>query len=75
MAEAHRAADALDRLSRLHPKLIDLGLDRSFALLKKLGNPHHHLPPTIHVAGTNGKGSTIAFLRAIAEGAGCGVRV
>ena len=65
-----RAAAALDRLTRLHPKSIDLGLDRSFALLKKLGNPHHRLPPTIHVAGTNGKGSTIAFLRAMAEGAG-----
>jgi dihydrofolate synthase/folylpolyglutamate synthase len=69
-AAADRAAAALDRLTRLHPKSIDLGLDRSFALLKKLGNPHHHLPPTIHVAGTNGKGSTIAFLRAMAEGAG-----
>ena len=42
---------------------------------KKLGNPHHHLPPTIHVAGTNGKGSTIAFLRAMAEGAGLKVHV
>ena len=75
MAAADRAAAALDRLARLHPKLIDLGLDRSFALLEKLGNPHHHLPPTIHVAGTNGKGSTIAFLRAMAEGAGLKVHV
>ena len=75
MAAADRAAAALDRLARLHPKLIDLGLDRSFALLEKLGNPHHHLPPTIHVAGTNGKGSTIAFLRAMAEEAGLTVHV
>ncbi len=67
---ADRAAAALDRLEKLHPKLIDLGLDRSFALLEKLNNPHHDLPPTIHVAGTNGKGSTIAFLRAMAEEAG-----
>ena len=49
---------------------IDLGLERSFALLQKLGDPHLRLPPTIHVAGTNGKGSVIAFLRALAEGAG-----
>ena len=75
MATADRAAAALDRLARLHPKLIDLGLDRSFALLEKLGNPHHHLPPTIHVAGTNGKGSTIAFLRAMAEEAGLKIHV
>ena len=72
---AGRAGAALDRLARLHPKLIDLGLDRSFALLEKLGNPHHRLPPTIHVAGTNGKGSVIAFLRAIAEAAGLKVHV
>ena len=75
MAVANRAQAALDRLTRLHPKLIDLGLNRSFALLDKLGNPHDHLPPTIHVAGTNGKGSTIAFLRAMAEGAGLKVHV
>ena len=75
MAAADRAAAALDRLARLHPKLIDLGLDRSFALLEKLNNPHHHLPPTIHVAGTNGKGSTIAFLKAMAEEAGLKVHV
>ena len=58
---------ALDRLAQLHPKLIDLGLDRSFAILEKLGNPHHALPPTIHLAGTNGKGSTAAFLSALAQ--------
>ena len=70
IAAANRASAALRRLKKLHPKLIDLGLDRTYALLKKLGNPHYNLPPTIHVAGTNGKGSTIAFLRAMAEGAG-----
>ena len=41
---------ALDRLAQLHPKLIDLGLDRTFAILEKLGNPHQALPPTIHLA-------------------------
>ena len=72
---AARAAHALDRLARLHPKLIDLGLDRSLDLLGRLGNPHHKLPPVIHVAGTNGKGSVIAILRAIAEAAGLKVHV
>ncbi len=74
-SETDRATTALERLAQLHPKLIDLGLDRSFTLLEKLGNPHQHLPPTIHVAGTNGKGSVIAFLRAIAEAAGLKVHV
>jgi len=62
-----RAEQALLRLGQLHPKLIDLGLDRTFNLLEKLGNPHLSIPPQIHVAGTNGKGSTIAFLRAMLE--------
>ena len=62
-----RAEAALERLAELHPKLIDLGLDRSYALLKRLGNPHLSMPPAIHLAGTNGKGSTLAFLRAMAE--------
>lgn len=66
---------ALERLSALHPKLIDLGLDRTFEILEALGNPHYHLPPTIHLAGTNGKGSTAAFLRAMAEQAGLSVHV
>ena len=73
--DATRAANALDRLGALHPKLIDLGLDRTFALLDDLGNPHTALPPTIHVAGTNGKGSTIAQMRAMAEAAGLRVHV
>lgn len=60
----------LDRLTRLHPKLIDLSLDRVEALLDRLGRPHEQLPPVVHVAGTNGKGSVVAFLRAILEAAG-----
>jgi len=58
------------RLHALHPRLIDLSLDRLLILLGKLGNPQHRLPPVIHVAGTNGKGSTCAFVRAMAEAAG-----
>eukprot|EP01036_Dinobryon_divergens_P044305 gene44306-59105_t len=54
----------------LHPKKIDLSLGRIETLLDKLGNPQRRLPPVIHVAGTNGKGSTIAFLRAALEAAG-----
>ncbi|WIY53083.1 folylpolyglutamate synthase/dihydrofolate synthase family protein [Devosia sp. YIM 151766] len=65
----------LARLSRLHPKLIDLSLDRMLPLLDRLGNPQDRLPPVIHVAGTNGKGSTIAFLRAFLEAAGQRVHV
>lgn len=65
----------LDRLTRLHPKVIDLSLDRVRALLARLGNPQDHLPPVIHVAGTNGKGSTVANLRAICEAAGLTVHV
>jgi len=60
----------LERLSGLHPKLIDLSLTRVERMLKVLGNPEECLPPVIHVAGTNGKGSTIAYLRAILEAAG-----
>ena len=66
-----RAAAALSRLERLHPQVIDLSLTRISRLLGDLGNPQDSLPPTIHVAGTNGKGSTIAFLLAILEAAGC----
>ncbi|CAN0564859.1 unnamed protein product, partial [Laminaria digitata] len=69
----HRSAAGLVRLAALHPNLIDLGLDRSERLLNALGNPERRLPPIIHVAGTNGKGSTIAFMRAIAEAAGLSV--
>ncbi len=52
------------------PRLIDLSLDRLIALLAKLGHPERRLPPIVHVAGTNGKGSTCAFLRAMGEAAG-----
>jgi dihydrofolate synthase/folylpolyglutamate synthase len=58
------------RLTSLHPKRIDLSLDRVQRLLAALDHPERKLPPVIHVAGTNGKGSTIAFLRAILEAAG-----
>ncbi len=64
-----------DRLARLHPKLIDLSLDRLRVLLGKLGHPEQRLPPIVHVAGTNGKGSTCAFVRAMAEAAGQRVHV
>jgi dihydrofolate synthase / folylpolyglutamate synthase len=57
------------RLLALHPKRIDLSLDRIERLLAALDHPERHLPPAIHVAGTNGKGSTIAFARAILEAA------
>ncbi len=57
--------EILERLLTLHPKLIDLTLDRVLALLEKLGNPHHHLPPVIHISGTNGKGSVLAMLRGL----------
>jgi len=63
------------RLLSLHPKKIDLSLDRIERLLDRLGRPERHLPPLIHVAGTNGKGSTIAFMRAILESAGLRVHV
>ena len=65
-----RIDDAVARLGALHPVLIDLSLDRLAVLLAKLGHPELRLPPVIHVAGTNGKGSTCAFLRAIAEASG-----
>jgi dihydrofolate synthase/folylpolyglutamate synthase len=65
----------LERLTRLHPKLIDLSLGRMSRLLHALGDPQHRLPPVLHVAGTNGKGSTSAFLRAIAEAGGLSAHV
>ncbi|MEQ8403723.1 MAG: folylpolyglutamate synthase/dihydrofolate synthase family protein [Oceanicaulis sp.] len=66
---------ALARLARHHPKKIDLSLDRIERLLVALGRPQDRLPPVIHIAGTNGKGSTAAFLKAIAEAAGERVHV
>jgi dihydrofolate synthase/folylpolyglutamate synthase len=65
----------LARLLALHPKRIDLSLDRMRRVLERLGSPEKRVPPTIHVAGTNGKGSTIAFLRAMLEAAGKSVHV
>ena len=65
----------LERLARLHPKLIDLSLGRVERLLAALGNPQEKLPAVIHVAGTNGKGSTIAILRACLEAGGYRVHV
>ena len=70
------AIDAIvARLTALHPKRIDLSLDRMQRLLAALDHPERQLPPVIHVAGTNGKGSTIAFMRAMLEAAGKRVHV
>ncbi|PTX57805.1 dihydrofolate synthase/folylpolyglutamate synthase [Litoreibacter ponti] len=60
----------LERMMALHPKVIDLTLDRVWRLLDAVGNPQDNLPPVIHIAGTNGKGSTQAMIRAGLEGAG-----
>ena len=60
----------LAQLTALHPKKIDLGLGRIARVLKALGNPQLRLPPAVHIAGTNGKGSTTAFLRAMIEAEG-----
>jgi dihydrofolate synthase/folylpolyglutamate synthase len=65
----------LERLTKLHPKIIDLSLDRVWRLLEKIGHPERRLPPVVHVAGTNGKGSVIAYLRAMLEAAGKRVHV
>lgn len=67
--------DLVARLSALHPRGIDLALDRMHRLLATLDHPERRLPPVIHVAGTNGKGSTIAYLRAILEAADLRVHV
>jgi dihydrofolate synthase/folylpolyglutamate synthase len=78
MADFARSANAqvqaqLDRLSKLSPAGDRLGLERISALLDRLGRPQEGLPPVFHVAGTNGKGSTVAFLRAALEAAGYSV--
>jgi dihydrofolate synthase/folylpolyglutamate synthase len=78
MSDAPRGGrfDAIvERLHRLHPRAIDLSLERLVRLLAALDHPERRLPPVIHVAGTNGKGSTCAFLRAMAEAAGLRVHV
>jgi dihydrofolate synthase / folylpolyglutamate synthase len=65
----------LSRLLSLHPKKIDLSLERMWRILERLGHPERRLPPVVQVAGTNGKGSTIAFMRAILESAEKNVHV
>ena len=72
---APRSDAILERLLSLHPKIIDLSLGRLERLLARLGNPETRLAPVVHVAGTNGKGSTVAYLRAMAEAAGLRVQV
>lgn len=65
----------IERLLALHPKGFDLSLDRITRLLERLGNPQDHMPPVIHIAGTNGKGSCAAFSRALLEAQGLLVHV
>ena len=72
---ASEAATEIEKLLALHPKGFDLSLDRITRLLAALGDPHLKLPPVIHVAGTNGKGSVSAFCRSILEAAGLVVHV
>lgn len=67
---AERCLGVLKRLQALHPKVIDLSLGRLQSLLTTLGNPERSLPPVIHIAGTNGKGSLVAYLRAIFQASG-----
>ncbi|MBR0824768.1 bifunctional folylpolyglutamate synthase/dihydrofolate synthase [Bradyrhizobium manausense] len=62
--------ELIGRLSVLHQKRIDLGLERMYRLLERLDHPERRVPPVIHIAGTNGKGSTLAYLRATLEAAG-----
>ena len=69
------SAQLLAELKLLHPLLIDLSLGRVERLLGKLGDPHKRLPPCVHIAGTNGKGSVTAFLKAMLEAAGARVHV
>lgn len=78
--ERERSQDArvdgvLERLLQLYPRAIDLDMGRLHVLLGKLGHPEQRLAPVLHVAGTNGKGSTCAFVRAIAEAAGLRAQV
>lgn len=76
MYDPIRASDeVILRLRALHPSLIDLTTGRVERLLAALDHPERKLPPVIHVAGTNGKGSTVSYLRAIAEAAGLKVHV
>src|SRR5581483_7704853 len=70
-----RSSAILERFRALYPREIDLSLDRMRVLMNRLGAPEQRLPPVIHIAGTNGKGSTTAFLRAMLEAAGQSVHV
>jgi dihydrofolate synthase/folylpolyglutamate synthase len=72
-AARESVAAALKRFGQMHSKGIDLSLGRTYRLLAALDNPQDRLPPVVHVAGTNGKGSTVAFCRAIAEASGATV--
>ena len=69
----HTSDVILERMMALHPKVMDLVLDRVWRLLDALGNPQNDLPPVIHIAGTNGKGSTQAMMRAGLEASGATV--
>lgn len=69
-ASSNEAGAVIDNLLALHPRGHDLSLDRIARLLTELGNPHLSLPPVIHVAGTNGKGSVVAFARSVLEAGG-----
>jgi dihydrofolate synthase/folylpolyglutamate synthase len=75
MSQTQASDEILERLLSLHPKRIDLVLDRILRLLAALGHPQKHLPPVLHVAGTNGKGSLCAFARAMLEAQGLRVHV
>ena len=70
MRDANPSDLILDRLLGLHPKIIDLTLDRVWRVLAALDNPQDRLPPVVHIAGTNGKGSTLAMIRAGLSAAG-----
>jgi len=70
MDRLHNPDPILARLKALHPRLIDLSLGRIERLLAALGNPERKLPPVVHVAGTNGKGSVVAYLAAMTRAAG-----
>ena len=70
-----RSTAILERLRTLYPREIDLSLERMTVLMAKMGSPEKRMAPVIHIAGTNGKGSTTAFMRAMLEAAGKTVHV
>lgn len=75
IGDSSALAEALGRFEGLYPDTIELSLGRVLNALELLGRPQDRLPPVIHVAGTNGKGSTCAFMRAMMEAAGLSVHV